>query len=575
MNRNPIANPAEKKLLLSAAGIRKAYGEREVLHIDRLEIFDGDRIGLIGENGAGKSTLLAVLSGELQPDSGDIRRMGPAALIRQSGENRLAADPALAAKLRAPQRQEGLSGGEMTRQRIAGALSAGCRLLLADEPGTDLDMEGIAALRQHLAAFPGALLLVSHDRSLLESLCTRIWQLEDGRITDFPGSYSAYQAEAERRRAFQQAEYDRYTAERQRLQQAAQQKREWASSVRKAPSRMGNSEARLHTREYTNAVLRQSAAARTLQNRIDQLEKKERPRELPAIRMQLGTRLPIQAKIAARVRCERLTASGRTLLRDTELALPSGSRTALMGANGAGKTTLIRAMLGRLRPGTAFEGSVKLNPAARVSCFDQDHAQALDFSRTVLENVLHGSGAEEGDARTVLARLGLRGDAVYKPVGVLSGGERAKTALARVLLSDSNLIVLDEPTNHLDVFTMEALQELLREYGGTLLLVSHDEALIRAAATRIVRIEDSRLVTFEGSLDEMERERSRDAAREARQAELSALEVRMMGLFARLSAPKKGENPEALNAEYGEICRRVHELREAIRQEAGEKPPKR
>ncbi|MBR1822033.1 MAG: ABC-F family ATP-binding cassette domain-containing protein, partial [Clostridia bacterium] len=438
---------------------------------------------------------------------------------------------------------------------------ADAALLLADEPTTDLDAAGVARLRQRLMAHTGALVLVSHDRDLLNALCARILHLEDGRLFDFPGSYADYQAELARRRVRQQFEYDQYRAEQTRLKAAMQQKAEWAASVKKAPKRMGNSEARLHTREYTNAVLRQSQARHTLERRMERLEKKERPRDLPEIRMTLGVARPIAAKTALTAACDALTVGGRTLLRNARLALPTGSRTALMGENGCGKTTLLRALRGEPSPGTRFMGDIRLNPAARLGCFDQDHAKTLDFGIPALQNAMADSALPESTARTVLARLGLRGDSVFKPAGVLSGGERAKLALAKLLLSDVNILFLDEPTNHLDVFTMEALESLLSGYGGTLLFVSHDRAFTQAVATRLWTIEGGALSTFEGTLSQLEAARNRDRAAEARQLEISALEMRMAALAARMSAPRKGDSPEALSAEYDRLAEKLRRLK--------------
>ena len=549
------------RILLEAQRIVKRYGEQTVLNIDGLRVYDGERVGLIGENGAGKSTLLAILAGELDPDEGAVRRFAPAAFIRQSGEARLEVSVPMAAQFRAPEAREGLSGGEQTRRRIAGALSADAALLLADEPTTDLDAVGVVRLRRLLSEFGGAVVLVSHDRDLLNALCTRILHLEDGRLTDFPGSYAAYHEELARRRARMQFEYDQYRAEQARLKAAMQQKSEWAASVKKAPRRMGNSEARLHTREYTNAVLAQSHARHTLERRMDRLERKDRPRDLPDIRMALGVARPIAAKNALVAEGGSLTAGGRTLIEGARLALPAGSRTALMGENGCGKTTLMRALRGEPSPGTRFTGSVRLNPGAKLGFFDQDHEKTLRLDMTALKNAMADSDLPESTARTVLARLGLRGDDVFKPARVLSGGERAKLALAKLLLSDANLLFLDEPTNHLDVFTLESLEALLSGYGGTLLFVSHDRAFVSAVATRVMTIEGGRLSTFEGTLDALEAERSRDRADEQRRMEISAVEMRMAALAARMSAPRKGDHPEALNAEYDALAGKLRELK--------------
>ena len=152
---------------------------------------------------------------------------------------------------------------------------------------------------------------------------------------------------------------------------------------------------------------------------------------------------------------------------------------------------------------------------------------------------------------------------MFKKAGVLSGGERAKTALARVLLSDANLIILDEPTNHLDVFTLEALEDLLKDYGGTLLFVSHDEGLLSACATRVIRLEDGRLVTWEGTLDGMRAEKDRDRAREKEEMDLTLIEMRLAALAARMSAPMKGDKPEELEEQYLSLAERLKEARQA------------
>ena len=550
------------KLLLEANGIQKSFGGRVVLDVEHLQIHDGERIALIGENGAGKSTLLSILSGETAPDSGTVRRLAAVAVIHQSGEARGDGSARMASEFRAPRPHDGLSGGESTRRRIAGALSENASLLLADEPTTDLDAGGIEQLKRFLEAYPGAVLLVSHDRALLNALCTRVLHLEEGRITDFPGTYESYQAELQRRRAFQQFEYDRYRAEQARLKALAQQKAEWAASVKKAPKRMGNSEARLHTREYTNAVLRQSAARKVVENRLERLEKKERPRDLPEIRMTLGVEHPIQAKTVLRVRCDALKAGNRLLLSNTDFSLPTGSKTALLGDNGAGKTTLMRALRGAPSAGTDFQGEIRIHPEARIGTFDQDNARTLDMDATALENVLSSSVHSETDARTVLARLNLRGDHVFGQVRLLSGGERAKVALAKLLLSDINVLFLDEPTNHLDLFAMEALETLLRGFGGTVLFVSHDRAFVSAAAGRILTIEGGALTVFEGTLAEKEASLRRSMSEESRRMEISALEMRLASLAARLSAPKKGDRPDQLNGEYLSAAAALKALRE-------------
>ena len=562
------------KILLEAGSVELSFGPRTILEIKELKIYDGDRIGLIGENGAGKTTLLRVLSGEREPDAGIVRRFSEIAIIRQMGDADGESDARLRSEFDAQEHREGLSGGEQTRRRIAAALSRRAHLLFADEPTTDLDAEGAAQLRRELAAYDGAMVLVSHDRSLLDALCTKIWHLENGEITEFPGNYTDYRAELERRRAFQQFEYEQYRGEQARLRASIQGNRERAGQMKKAPTRMGNSEARLHKMETRQISEQLHKARRQLESRLSHMEVKERPREDAAVRMELGASRPVAAKAALEVRGLRLRAGEKSLLAGAALTLPTGTRTALVGPNGCGKTTLMRALAGRaagdgrLLVGEA-EGSsdraIRFNPAVRVGWFDQSHQSTLDPGRSALENVMRQSAHAESDVRTVLARLNLRGDDVFKPVGVLSGGERGRVALAKLLLSEANLLLLDEPTNHLDVFALEALQEMLSGYRGTLLFVSHDAAFSEAVATRFARFEGEKLVSFEETQARQAEREQRDRAAEQAQLEISVLQMRMADLAARMSAPRRGDSPEKLNAEYQALAEQVRALKNPAR----------
>ena len=549
------------KCILEAKDIRLSYGDRQLLKIDRLAVYEGEKIGLIGENGMGKTTLMRVLAGELTPEEGIVRRTVPAAMIHQQGDADAGADSETRAVFRSSETREGLSGGEQTRNRISGALGTRPGLLLADEPTTDLDQEGQGVLRKKLAGFNGALLLVSHDRALLRQICTRIWYLEDGSVTDFPGGYDAFIQERERQRERAAFEYDQYRAEKKRLKESAQRMAEWSASVKKAPSRMGNSEARLHTHEWTNAVLQLSHARKTIQHRMDMLEVKEKPRALPEIRMKLGVSHPVEAKDALTFRCDSLQIGGKMLLKHTGFVLPTGSRTAILGPNGCGKTTLLRVLSGQEGDAVHLRGSVRFNPAARPGWFDQHHESTLNPEKSVLENILRDSVHPEHFARTVMACLGIAGDNVFKPVKLLSGGERAKTALGRLLLMDCNILLLDEPTNHLDLFTMEELEKLLAGYGGTLLFVSHDEEFIRKTATRILRFEDTELKAYEGGWEEMNAPQKRDQAEEERKLTISRLEMQMAVLTARMSAPQKGDHPDELQAEFMRLADEIRALK--------------
>ena len=543
------------KLLIEARHVLKTYGMRTVLDIDDFELYDGERVGLVGENGAGKSTFIKILSGEIEPDEGFIARHAPISAIAQMGAEVAGdIDPAMVSEFAVEDARPGLSGGEKTRRRIAGALSGRGHVLLADEPTTDLDAKGVKRLEKRLKEYDGAILLISHDRALLDSICTRIIHLEDGKITSFPGNYSAYREELARRREFQQFRYDQYRAEQKRIMGMIQDKVEMASGMH-LPTRMGNSEARLHKRSVSASQAGVAKIRKTYESRLERLEEVERPREDPSIAMKLGAATPVTSRTCVEIRNIFVRAGSKSLLENASMRLPTGSRTALIGDNGCGKSTLISRIT---RP--MGNPAVRLSPGVKAGWFDQEHENTLDPDKTAVENVMYSSVHPESTVRTILARLNMRGDEALKPVRVLSGGERAKVALAKLFASDINLLILDEPTNHLDIFTLEALQEVLKEYAGTMLIVSHDRAFVKEIAQRLVFFENKNLTTYEGDMISYENSLNRDRSKENIELERTRLQMRMATLAARMSAPKKGDDPLKLNEEYEALIREINNL---------------
>lgn len=477
------------KTLLEARDIRLSFGAKNVLNVNAFTVMAGEKIGLVGENGAGKTTFLRVLAGEIGTDAGQIVRRGTLAYLPQEGAGEADAEDArLKSLFNVQPDAPTLSGGERERRRVASALSQNASLLLLDEPTSNLDGEGAARLLRELAAYDGAMVLVTHDRALLDALVSKIAELEDGKITLYPGNYTQYRAQKDLRRDFERFEYEQYRREQARLLGAIQGKREQAQGVRNAPKRMGKSEARLHKRGANEAREQIDNARSALQARLSHLEEKPRVREDGRVKMALGACSPIPGKTALEIANLDLGFPGRPLLTDASLILPTGARMALTGPNGCGKTTLLSAI-------AQGHPAVRLSPAARMGVFGQDHERALDLSATALENASSLSNLPQSDVRTILARLRIRGDEALKPASLLSGGEKAKVCLARLLAGDCNLLVLDEPTNYLDVFALEALEELLCAYRGTLLFVSHDARFARRVATCAAALRTQKLVT--------------------------------------------------------------------------------
>jgi len=471
-------------MLLSGQNIKKEYGIQTVLDIPKIEINDDDRIGIVGRNGVGKSTLLGILSGRISMDEGVIRRECEIAEILQSGETNEQPEEKLVSQLKI-KNSAIRSGGEKTRMAIAAAFSKNASLLFADEPTTNLDIDGVLLLEKMLVNYRGAVVLISHDRELLDHVCNQIWELNDGELRIYHGNYSEWYTQRKREREFQTFEYEQYRSEKKRLENSIHALKQEAKKMGKPPRRMGSSEWMLYKgiANVQQGHVQKSAGA--LSSRLEHLEKKERPKDLPSISMKLGKPTKIKAKIAAKAVNLTVEYEGKRVLDQINFSLLTGKKTFLVGNNGAGKTTLIRCLLDKA-DGTFLTSDIK------IGYFSQSQ-ENLDVKKTVIENVMSTAIVPEHICRAVLRNLYMNENDIFKKVSILSGGEKVKTAIAKVLVSDCNLLILDEPTNHMDIYTMEGLERLLERFEGTVLVVSHDRKLIRNVADVICEIEDGQI----------------------------------------------------------------------------------
>ena len=527
------------KILLSANHIVQYFGERKILEFETLTVYEGDHIGIVGGNGVGKTTLLNILSGELTPDEGSVIRQVPVSYFKQFRERVEQADPQKCRKLGLSGKlsREHLSGGEMTRLGLA-AMNQDSLLTFADEPTANLDADGVELCCKMLEQCP-TLLVISHDRAVLNRLCTRIIEVKDGHLQFYTGNFTAYCEQREQAFKRQEFEYQQYRSEKSRLEKAARQRSQASQSVRKAPSRMGNSEARLHKRAAGEKMEKLDNARKTILSRLEQLEVKEKPQESAQVRIDFSlTDPPANREI---VTGNHITFGyGKTLIfENASFSLPKGSKTALVGPNGAGKTTLME-LIWSGAPG------IRLVPKAKIGYFKQS-LDTLDSSKTVLENVMETSVQSENTMRGILARLLIRREDVFKKAGVLSGGERVKLAFAKLFGSPANLLLLDEPTNFLDMPAIEALQKMVEDYEGTVLFVSHDRTFSDGCATRILRIEDRKLIPFDGNLTGWEKKQTE--SKSEKKMDKVLLELRLTEVISRLSTPNC-QNKEELEKEF-------------------------
>ena len=516
------------KILLSANHIVQYFGERKILEFEKLNVYEGDHIGIVGGNGVGKTTLLNILSGELIPDEGSVIREVPVSYFKQFRDRAEQVDLQKCRKLGLTGKlsRELLSGGEMTRLGLA-AMNKDSLLTFADEPTANLDADGVELCCQMLEQC-STLLLISHDRAVLNRLCTRIVEVRDGCLYFYTGNFAAYHEQREQAFKRQEFEYQQYRSEKSRLEKAARQRSQASKSVRKAPSRMGNSEARLHKREAGEKMEKLDNARKAILSRLEQLEVKEKPREMAQVRIDFSlTDPPANREI---VMGDHITFSyGKKLIfENASFSLPKGSKTALIGPNGAGKTTLMELI---------WSGATGI--------------------RLVLENVMETSVQSEKTMRGILARLLIRREDVFKKVSVLSGGERVKLAFAKLFGSPANLLLLDEPTNFLDMPAIEALQQMVEDYEGTVLFVSHDRTFLEECATRILRIEDRKLISFDGNLTEWEKKQIE--SKSEKKMDKLLLELRLADVISRLSTPNC-QNKEELEKEFEQLIAQKNAL---------------
>ena len=537
-------------ILVEALNIKKSYGDRLLLDIPELKIFTGDKIGLVGANGSGKTTLMNILNGDLAPDEGQCSRYHDIAYIRQFSDAEADADSSILYEYLIDEEtgKPAFSGGEQTLARIFGALNRDHRLLLADEPTSNLDDDGIELLYRKLA-FEKSFVLISHDRDLLDRLCNKIIEIDKGKITEYIGNYSFYREKRQKEFENSLLEYQQYTDERRRLEDALAGANSRAASIRKAPRRMGNSEARLHKRKAGETAAKLHNAAKAIQSRVERLEVKEKPDETRLMKLDFSLTDPPRNKYVISGADISFAYNDLILFDRARFSIPNKSKIALIGGNGSGKTTLLNMIINKA------EG-VTIAPKAKLGYFHQN-LENLDPGESVFESASRDSAQSPAAIRMILARLLFRGDDVYKKVSMLSGGERIKLSLAKLTLSDANVLLLDEPTNYLDINSIEAVQALLSDYEGTILFVAHDKELVSAVADKLLIIRDKRLIMFDGTLSEYEAKAAASAARTNAgidadpgpdQVDKLALEMRLTKIIADMSLANA--DIPALNREY-------------------------
>ncbi|MGF0554926.1 ABC-F type ribosomal protection protein CplR [Clostridioides difficile] len=549
-------------LLVKVENLKKYYADKLILDIDKLEILENDKIGLVGSNGQGKTTLLKAILGEIEIDEGYTYLTESYSYISQSENNiETCSHSKEKSLLNAPDKfEEYLSGGEKVKLKIADALSNKKNIIIADEPTSNLDKKSIGVLEDMFKRHEGALLLISHDRRFLDELCTTILELEDGKLKAYKGNYTDYlmQKDEEVKRA--DFEYQEYVKEKKRLEKALLYKKALSDGIRKTPKRMGNSEARLHKMGGQTNKKKLDSNVKAIKSRIDKLEVKNKPKVSKEMNIKIQDGMEIISENLVEVKDMTLKLENKLLLDNVSFKIKRGKKIALLGDNGCGKSTLIKEIL------ADKNDNIKINNKVKVGYFDQNQS-LLDEEKSVLYNTKVNSSFDESFIRINLSLFGFKGDDVYKKVKVLSGGEKVKIALCKIILEDNNFLVFDEPTNYLDIKSMEALEKALINTDKTMLIVSHDRVFVSHICNYIIEIKDAKIREFDCNYDEYIISRNKKTPSRENQIKkenLLVLENRLTTVISMLSVEKDNLKKELYESEYNELLKQITKLKNSF-----------
>jgi macrolide transport system ATP-binding/permease protein len=483
-----------EKVCLELENIELSYLDRLVLNIPRLAVHQFDRIGIVGKNGAGKSTLLKLMAGQIKPEKGHVKIFSDIAYFDQLAPPvEREVDYELTGKLFIPQTEiKHFSGGEQTRLKLAQIFTTYHEGLLIDEPTTHLDEEGTRFIIEELTYYYGALVLVSHDRNVLDQLVTKIWEIEDGCVTEYTGNYSEYRAHKELKRKQQQEQHEHYIKEKARLIKAADEKMKKADKIPQANGHISKKETKAKanrmfmTKSKDTSQKAVQRAAKAIEQRMEKLQAIEAPKEDLVLHFHQSESLKLHNKFPIMGDRISLKAGNKTLLTETSFQFPLGSTIAIRGNNGSGKSTLLRYIYQN-------KEGVILSQKALIGCYDQMGYQ-FEKDESMLAYMKERSDYEERKIRAVLHAMNFAGNDLKKNVKNLSGGERIRLGLCQLFLGRYNVLILDEPTNFLDVYCIEALERFIKAFDGTVILVSHDFTFINRVADHIYVIENQKLV---------------------------------------------------------------------------------
>lgn len=504
-------------------GLYKSYQGKTVLENISGSINGKDKIGLIGINGIGKTTLARILAGEETPDQGEIK-LSPAdskilyieqyplfddtvsvydELLRLAVSDSSSKITDIETKVKMTlnkvgldqqkwgQRAASLSGGEKTKLALCKAMISSYDLLILDEPTNHLDLKSYDWLEEFVHSLDKPVLVISHDRYFLDKVANKIWELTANGIKVYPGNYSDYKVQKENELKTIAREYEKQQMEIKHLREVINERKNWYENAHKAAGTHDfyRSKAKKHANVFK---AKRKQLERLEETEINKPEKTVAPGFQVINKNIIGTKFPrflVKGKNLSKSFGE------KKILQGVSFDIRRGDKIAVIGDNGAGKTTFLKTICGLEK----YSGTISINPSVKIGYFAQE-LDSLHHDASVLEDVL-SVGATIDDARSILAALLFRADDVHKIIDNLSMGEKGRVVFAKLILSGANLLVLDEPTNYMDIPSKEKIEDVLDEYMGSIIFVSHDRYFIKRLANRVFVIDNQNLYCYDGDYE--------------------------------------------------------------------------
>jgi len=558
---------------LQARNISKSYGEKQLFTDLTFDIYHNDRIGLVGHNGAGKTTLANIIYGSLEADTGTVHckhhiKIG---YLKQSIEYMMNDIGSLTGEFMEKaselglkkvqtwekERMNHLSGGEKLKFSLAEVWSTHPDILILDEPTNHLDLYGINWLVEKLASFHGAVIIISHDRYFLDKTVTKIFDIENSKLTVYDGNYSTFY---EKKKKFQEDQLHHYNIqqhEKKRIESQMSQLQQWAGKAhRTMRDQEGFKEFHgVKAKKLDKAI---KSKMKRLNKELDK-NKIDKPLEEMSVRFQFegnkkhGKRL-IEAKNLSK------SFHSRSVFKSSYFYINHGERIGLVGPNGCGKTTFLRMLLGD-EPITT--GDLSKSPSLKIAYLSQDVAD-LPLFRTVHETLNLNDKNKLLKARTALANMGIKASKLNQPIHSLSLGERTKVKLTNLLLDEYDLLILDEPTNHLDLASRNQLEQTLSEFPGTILVVSHDYYFLNSVCEKLLVFEEQKIKRIEMTIEEYEVKKQQTKKRNKNQSieeELLVVNTEISAILGELSLlTPESEKYHELDISFQLLTKRRREL---------------